>query len=309
MEATIIMPHRPFSHGGLSTGKGPLYQLPDGRWQEGDIPPFPEDHYREDIHRGIQLLRRNSIYNHKILIATDPDVYPQDWWLKEYAGVSIIKSNFYLTGREEGPGPYYRLCGAYISAIESIPDDEWLCYGYTSDLICSKEWDKYIKEAIEQGGDDKVYIPLFVEVRGGGGGGDCGNIEGWEPTPELIWNHWRQYICCHALTYPVPTKGYITEEDFGNYIRIANQAEKPNITEMCGERNYGYYDIMFMKAKRAKAAIPDIRGLGMGFDLEFDNALGRLGLPKVVVTKSFILHHQTIPFRWERFGGNYQNQP
>lgn len=299
METTIIMPHRPFSHGGLTTSKGPIYQLPDGHWQEGDNPPVQEDYYREDIHRGIQLLRKNSVYNHKILIATDPDVYPQDWWLKKYRGVSIVKSHFYLTGSEQGPFPYFRLCAAYIAAIESLPDNEWLCYGYTSDLICSKEWDRHIAQAVEQGGSDKVYVPLFVEIRGGGGTGDCGDIVGWEPTPNLIWNHWRQHICCHALSYPVPTKGFITEEDFDNYINIANQAGKSNITEMCGERAYGYYNIMFMKAKHAKAAIPAIRGLGMGFDLEFDNALGRLGLPKVVITKSFILHTQTISFKWK----------
>lgn len=309
MEMTLIVPHRPLTRGHLTSGKGPLYQLPDGRWQEGEDTPVVENNYREDIHRGICFLRKNSVYNHKILVAIDSDVYPQDWWLKGYDNVNILKSCFTLSGNEEGPYQYFRLCEAYIAAIESLPDDEWICYGYTSDLICSKEWDRYITQAIEQGGDDKVYIPMFVETRGGGGNDECcADIEGKEPTPELIWDHWRQNICCHALTYPTPTKGYITEEDFDNYIEIAGRAEKANITEMCGERAFGYYDCMVMKNRYAKAALDSIRGKGFGFDLLYDNALGSMGLQKVVVTKSFVLH-PWVSVKWEKgSSGDHQNQ-
>lgn len=287
---TLIVPHRPLSRGHLTSGREPVRQLPDGCWQEGEGPPIPETEFREDIHRGIYFLRKNSVYNHKILVAMDSDVYPQDWWLKKYNNVSIIKSSFTLPGNEEGPYPYYRLCEAYIAAIESLPDDEWICYGYTSDLICSKEWDKYIAEAISQGGDDKVYVPMFIETRGGGGNECCANIEGQEITTERIWEHWRQHICCHALTYPTPTKGYLTEDDFDQYIQIAGQAGKGNITERCGERTFGYYNCMVMKNRYAKAAIYYIRDKGFGFDLLYDDSLGIMGLQKVVVTKSFVLH-------------------
>lgn len=305
---TLIVPHRPLTRGHLTSGREPTRQLPDGRWQEGEDNPVSENNYREDIHRGIYFLEKNSVYNHKILVAIDSDVYPQDWWLKEYDNVNILKSNFTLSGNEEGPYPYFRLCEAYIAAIESLPDDEWICYGYTSDLVCSKEWDKHIVQAIEQGGDDKVYVPMFIETRGGGGVECCANIEGAEITAERIWDHWRRHICCHALTYPTPTKGYITEEDFDNYIEIANQAGKGNIIERCGERAYGYYDVMIMKNRYAKSALYYIRGKGFGFDLEFDNALGRAGLLKVVVTKSFVLH-PWVPVEWEGEGGSHQDQP
>ena len=300
MKCTIIMPHRPLTQGHLSSGKGPLYQLPDGRWQEGDDPPVPEDHYREDIHRGIHFLRKNSVNTYKILMATDADVYPQESWLKEYEEVSIFKSSYIPQG-DEYPMPYYRLAAAYRDSINSLPDDEWIVYGYTSDLICAKEWDRPIVDAMNTHGQDHVYIPMFVETRSGGGQPPYEWIWDMQVTPQLIWTDFRKYICCHALTMPESNSRQMSEEDFDHYIEVANQAEMPvTVMEMCGVRDLGYYDVMFMKAKYAKRAG---FSLGFGFDLAFDNALGAMGLQKIVCTKSFVLHCW-VNFMWERVSGN-----
>lgn len=295
MDYTIIMPHRPLTPGHLSTGKGPLYQLSDGRWQEENNPPVQEDHYREDVHRGICFLKKNSVNKYKILIAMDSDVYPQESWLKEYKEVSIFKSSYVPQG-DEYPMPYYRLASAYRDSINSLPDDEWICYGYTSDLICAKEWDSYIVDAINAYGQDYVYIPMFIETRSGGGQPPYQSIWDMQVTPQLIWNDFRKYICCHALTMPEPSSRQISEDDFDHYIEVANQGNMPlTVIEMCGLRDLGYYNVMFMKAKYAKRAGFK---LGYGFDLYFDNALGVMGLQKVVVTKSFVLH-PWINFKWK----------
>lgn len=293
MEYTIIMPHRPLTRGHLSSGIGPLYQLPDGRWQEADDPPAQEDLYREDIHRGIYFLRKNSVCKYKILVATDSDVHPQESWLKEYEEVSVFKSSYVPQGNEY-PMPYYRLAAAYRDSINSLPDEEWICYAWTSDLIPSKEFDKYIIEAINQHGDGYVHVPMFVETRSGGGAPPYESIWDMQVTPDLIWEGFRDRICCHALTMPEPSNRVITEEDFDKYIEVANQANRANIVEPCGVREYGYYACMFMKAKYAKRAGFK---LGFSFDLEFDNSLGVMGLQKVVVTKSFVLH-PWVNFKW-----------
>lgn len=295
MEVTLIMPHRPLNPGHLSTGKGPLYQLPDGRWQEGNDPPVPEDYYREDIHRGIYFLRKNSVNKYKILVAMDSDVYPQESWLKEYEGVNIFKSSYVPQGNEY-PLPYYRLAAAYRDSINSLPDEEWICYGYTSDLICANGWDSHIVETINARGQDHVYVPMFIETRSGGGQPPYQSIWDIQATPELIWNEWRRYICCHALTMPEPSSRQISEHDLDKYIEVANQREMPPfVVEMCGVRDLGYYDVMFMKAKYAKQAG---FSFGFGFDIDFDNRLGHIGLQKVVCTKSFVLHCW-INFVWK----------
>ena len=297
----IIMPHRPLTPGHLSTGKGPLCQLPDGRGQEGDNPPVPEDHYREDIHRAIYFLRKNSVNKYKILVATDSDVFPQDWWLKEYEEVSICKSSYVPQG-DEYPMPYYRLAAAYRDAINTVQDDEWLCYGYTSDLICARGWDQHIVDAINIHGPDNVYIPMFVETRSGGGQPPYQSIWDMKVTPDLIWDDFRKYIACHALTLPEPSSREISEEDFDKYIEVANQKGMPQtVMEICGLRDLGYYAVMFMKAKYAKRAGFQLR---FGFDLEFDNSLGILGLQKVVCTRSFVLHCW-VNFRWSKDGNNW----
>lgn len=296
MEYTIIMPHRPLSSGHLSTGKGPLYQLTDGTWQEDNNQPVPENHYREDIHRGIHFLSKNSVNKYKILVATDQDVYPQDWWLKEYKEVGIFKSSYIPQG-DEYPMPYYRLAAAYRDSINSLPDDDWICYGYTSDLICANEWDRHIAEAINQYGSDRVYIPMFIETRSGGGQPPYEWIWDMQVTPELIWSEFRKHICCHALTMPEPSSKEISEKDLDYYIDVANQGVMPPIViEMCGVRDLGYYDVMFMKAKYAKRAG---FSLGFGFDTLFDNRLGEMELQKVVCTKSFVLH-PWVNFVWKQ---------
>jgi len=295
MDYTIIMPHRPLSPGHLSTGEGPLNQLPDGQWQEGNKDPVPEYYYREDIYRALNFLRKNSTHKYRVLVAMDSDVYPQDWWLKEYEEVSIFKASYQPRGNEY-PLPYHRLAASYKESIDSLPDEEWICYAWTSDLIPSKKFDKYIVEAISQYGDGYVYVPMFVETRSGGGQPPYQSIWDMQATPELIWGEWRKYLCCHALTMAEPSSRVITEEDFDKYIEIANEANLANIVEPCGQREYGYYACMVMKAKYAKEAGFK---LGFGFDLEFDNALGAMGLQKVVVTKSFVLH-PWVNFKWSK---------
>jgi hypothetical protein len=295
MEFTLIVPHRPLTPGHLSTGEGPLHQLPDGQWQEGNKDPVPEDYYREDIHRTLHFLRKNSTHKYRVLVAMDSDVYPQDWWLKEYEEVSIFKASYQPRG-DEYPLSYHRLAAAYKESIDTIPDDEWIVYGYTSDLICAKEWDSHIVEAINANGDDKVYIPMFIETRSGGGQPPYQSIWDMQVTPELIWGEFRKYIACHALTMPEPSNREISEKDLDHYIEVANQRAMPStVIEMCGVRDLGYYDVMFMKAKYAKQAG---FSYGFGFDLCFDNSLGKMGLQKVVCTRSFVLHCW-VNFKWK----------
>ncbi len=311
MNMTIIMPFRPLGKGSLTTPNGEWRQLADGRWQNpaGEI-QAPQ---RDDIERSIHFLRKNSRFQHKILVAIDNEIYPHPSFLAHCEGVEIIKSS-YVPPLKSPDGqdpwswiPYTRLACAYRDAIATVPDDEWIFYGFTADLIAAKDWDFHIDQARQLYGDHHVYAAMFVEMKAKAGTNLDYEILGTTPTPHQIWIEFREKVCCHGLTWPIPAKGYSTEEDFNEYITIARRGQRelgvPKVIfERCGERAIGYYNCLAMQARYAKIAGFSMKG--MGFDIEFDDNLrDKAGRMKGVVTDSYIYHPQigdtvAAPFRW-----------
>jgi hypothetical protein len=262
---------------------------------------------QDDLIRAISYLNKNSITSHNITAITDEDVFPHKDYLKQFNNAKIIKSGYihpigspFLT--------VTKLNAASLKGLENIPDEEWICYGYISDLVAGKDWDKYIMEAIHQHGDNNVYVPMFTEIRDGIANR---SVAGIKPTPSLIWDEWRRTICCHALTMPVPRReqndniGFFTEEDMNNYIEISNSANKPPVIfENPGDRVYGYYAPLILKAKHARKAL---RLFGNGFDLDFDNRLfTECKLKKAVVTRSFVFH-PFCPFKEDSIGDSIEH--
>lgn len=291
MKIYIIVPYRPTSQGGLQSIPGELRQLPDGRWQdnEGRIHEVGESRYRQDeMIRAIRFINKNSHYKHHIVMVVDSDVFPDpNYYYKEADNITILQSNYVHNGPLSSLA-ISRLNAAYLHGINNIANHEWICYGYISDLICPKGWDKPIIDSIKQLGEKYVYVPMFTEVRGG-----MGNkvIIGAQATPEKIWDEWRRTICCHALTMPEPECRYFTEEDMNSFMEISRQYPRPNIIiEKPGDRIFGYYAVMFMKAIYAKKAMK-FHPTGPPFDLAFDHRLYTdCGLMKVVITHSYVFH-------------------
>ncbi len=291
MKLNIIIPYRPLSHGASNTPLGELYQLPDGRWgqkndrhEEYQISGIHRYDKTDELIRAIEFINKNSYYKHNIIIGVDNDVYPNEDYFKKFDNVRIFKARYVYNG-DLKVIYFYRQNAVHKETIDSIPDDEWICYSFIADLICSKHWDKPIDDAIQQYGDNFVYVPMFAEVRGG-----MGNkiVRESEISPGNIWDTWRRDICCHALTMPIPDKGYFIEEDMDNYIKVANAANKGIITEKPGDRIYGYYATMIMKARYGKRAM---RLIGPGFDTDFDNRLySECNLLKKVITNSIVFH-------------------
>lgn len=293
MKTNIIIPYRPLSGGELRTPRGPIDQLPDGRWKDDDGQYRYGGYYRygskidhkfDELVRAIKFINKNSYYKHNIIVVVDADVFPNDIYFKQFDNVNILTCDYPLPNT--GNLAYYRVSTSYMKGINSIQDEEWLCYGYISDIICHKDWDKHIVEQIQKYGEKFVYVPMFTEIRSG----IADRVVRWsEITPENIWDTWRKTICCHALTMPLPNREFFTEEDMNYYVNIANQYSRPPvIIEKPGDRIYGYYAVMFMKAKYAKKAI---RMEAEGFDTSFDNRLySECNLMKVVVTNSYVFH-------------------
>lgn len=293
MKFTLLILYRPLSkqakHSVLDQ-----YQDDDYIWHTcptkeftGVFPPFKEI----IIENCLKSIRKNSVFHHKIILASEPNVIFNEKYKKElinkYGDVEFFSSSICdIYNRHK------TLANTSREAILSRSDNEFVCYLYLSDTICNKYWDKYISEAIQQYGDDKVFVPLWVEPRvynfihTTGIGEEAKKYEiPDELTSDNIWNKWRQYVC-NALTIKPPTdRNYYIEKDLDDWSGVCNQANKGCIVENCGDRCYGYYACMIAKNSILKAASPHL--LDHGPDLAFDN---NLNTKKVVVTRAHMFH-------------------
>lgn len=256
-----------------------LRQDRNGTWKyDGGI--VKENFDRINIDTAIDFINKNSFFKHKIKILIDDDVYPNSDYFKKYTNIQFIKAD-----KVNVDTPLVRMAAAYSAGIASVPDDDWLCFGYISDVICCKNWDKYIVDAIKKYGEKYAYVPMWIEIK---------NLPEYvdRVTPDLIWNKWREEICCHALSMPLPKKGFIEEGDLEKFAEIARAGKKGVIIEPCGKREYGYYAVTILKAKYAKKI--GVRPM-KGFDTDFDNRLWSiLRFNKVIVIRSYVFHlHNT----------------
>ncbi|MFA5037620.1 MAG: hypothetical protein WC479_10655, partial [Candidatus Izemoplasmatales bacterium] len=147
----------------------PIRQLDSGKWQPDSYhlywtePQFEND----ELHRAIYYINKNSTLKHNIIVALDSDVYPNETWLKEYDNVRWVKSAWtvppeYWEKTDKAVIPLMRMAAADEAGINSVPDNEWVCYAYIEDAICAKNWDLPIVDAIHKYGEEYVYVPNFV---------------------------------------------------------------------------------------------------------------------------------------------------
>jgi hypothetical protein len=283
----IVMPYRPCCHGDFSSPGGDLVQLDDGSWRNDTGVIFKEgleyEKHRVSIRQAIEALNRNSFYKHHIIVAMDADVYPNKAFLKNFENVSIVKAEIKVPQEHYGT----RMSIACKHVFDSLSGEEFFCHVYLADSICSKDWDKYIVEAIDRFGEDKVYVPIWVE----GSHGSFQELIGVELTPDFIWKECSKKIAGGMFFLPDPRKDYIQEEDFEHYTEVLKKGNRDCIIENCGGRFFGFLVSMCMKisyAKQVKFDISDHHSIDTGFDSQ----LGKMGLKKVVVTNSFIWHPQ-----------------
>lgn len=311
MKFNIIVPYRALSGACANSPNVEMHQNPNGEWNDGTATRLDNQAnvigtggggigpFRTIIDRGIRILNENSMYKHNIIVAIDYDMYPNDNFLKEYDNVVVHKAPP-VPGDKKNP---WRLNWALMSAAKSVPDEEWICFGYSADNICSKNWDKPIVNAMNKMGEGYVYSPMLVEIICSRGSHD---LLGVEPTPEQIWVDWRKrFGLQYLLTMPLPSKKYVTPEDLKHFTEIAGRGhhllplKRSVIIEPCGTREYGYLVGYITKSKYMKK---NIVFSGPGYDDEngkhihgFDNATDDnfrdiTGHMKAVIADSFLFH-------------------
>lgn len=289
MKLNVIMPYRPITEGNFVSIHSEARQLEDDSWFQvdtGEVFREGEEYekHRISIRQSIDCLNKLSAYRHKIWVAIDNDVYPNDTFLKEFPNVEIVKGDYVSTdiGFEAART---RLSYAMQSVIDRLPDDEWCCYGYQADFICAPIWDEYVAKAIEELGDDRVYTPVLVE----GTWGKYPEYTGRKLTTDLLWRELRE-MARPYVTMPDPRADYITGDDFLHLVDVARSANMGNVIERCGTRDYGFCSNLCMKTEYMKR-------VGMQLDewdacgYSFDNALWeKEQLEKVIVTDSYVWH-------------------
>ncbi len=287
MNLTIIIPFRP-TVGGMVAMPGPITQDEKGNWIAPKV-NHAADSAGERVkslglpEKTIRVINKNSFFKHKIIIGVDEDVTPNKDWLKEFDNVTVFKSKVVHPIRTVAV-EYFRLNSLQNEIVMSLPDDEMICYAYIADLMCSKNWDKYIAEEYVKYGDQSVYLPLFVETR------HMDLPYNSQLTGNNIWNEWRK-ICCHCLYLPVENHiEDVTEKMYDEWIAAATNPIFNNgcIRENSGARVYTYWCAICGRASKIKKAMSGIN-IGPGWDLDVESKLGT----KTVPTKSFVLHvHQ-----------------
>ena len=302
MKITIIGPFRPVVkkrtieeqekyetavHNVASTPS--IHQDENGFWHEHSLDneiAILKKNIGDMLIRYATALHKNSVYKHKLMFACEPDVFFNENYKKKFEE----KYNIHFFSAKQKIG----IDNTVMEAILSISDDEIVCYDYIVDLVCGKYWDKYIKEAFDKYGDEKVYVPMFIEPRekiSSSHMNVCGpaaipHMLEEETTTYHIWNTWRKK-CCHALSMKPPIdRDYMIEKDLDDWSAIASKFEKDVIIEPCGLRDYGYYATLIGRNKIFKKVAAKLVG-AKAYDLLFDNSLG---VDKVVVTKSHVFH-------------------
>ncbi len=314
MKFNIIVPYRALSNGCISSPDGELHQNPNGEWNDGTGTRLDNKAYvvgynsdtrgigpfRSIIDRCICMLNENSMYKHKIIVATDYDMYPNDNFLKEYDNVVVHKAPP-VPDNKKNP---WRFNWALLSAAKSIPPEEWVCFCYSADLICSKNWDEPIVNAINKMGEGYVYSPMLVEICISRG--EQNPLMGVEPTPEQIWVDWRErFGLRYLLTMPLPSKKYVTPEHLKHFTEIAGRGhhllpqKRSVIIEPCGTRDYGYILGYITKSKYMNRNIvfsgpgyddekgKHVHAFDMATDDNFRDVTGHM---KAVIADSFLFH-------------------
>jgi hypothetical protein len=287
MNLTLLTPFRP-----NRAGYGNQYQMTqddNGLWHNGDISGETNENImgQDLIIRCLSSLNKNSYFKHKIILVYEPDVIFSEVYKDKIRNKFNIE--FFKSSKKQS------LFHSMREALLLIPDDTIMCYNYNIDLVCGKNWDKYVSDARSIHGDDKVYTPIWVEPRQKMTNAhmpNCGEkykdlSYNEETTLDSIWNVWRK-LNCHSLTMKFPIdKDYITEKELDDWSNICNQFDKKTIIEPCGVRDYGYYNAMIANSTIFKQASDSLLTTIGAPDLEFDNNLKR---DKVVVTNSHLFH-------------------
>lgn len=260
----------------------------------------------------IEALIRNSRYKHDILVVGgDIEAAAADFQYKKsgerYQKYNCIKD--FLTQRrkwlednnvtfidtterrKEFKAQYERNVGLYQGGVDTAFNDnigaelvktKWFFWNWDDDFIAAPDWDVNLLRYMDGSRHDKVYLPTHVQPAVGN------SKEIMCIDQDDVWTTGR-HISIHRLPLPITsrTAAYLLESELNAFVRT--NSRDGTWEELCGVR-YKIHWVPMLIEKSFYLSIGGCNYQGPGYDIEFDDRLGKLGISKIMSRSSFIIH-------------------
>lgn len=172
------------------------------------------------------------------------------------------------------------------TAIDYIKT-EWFFWNWDDDFIATPDWDINLLKHVDTNRHDRVYVPAHVQPY-------------FAENPEIIdmitkvdpkdsWTTSR-HIACGRLTMPITSRSenYLLESEMIEFVR--NNTIHDIIEERCSARERMHWVPMLLEKSLYQSVGGNVYKDGSGYDLVFDDKLGKLGIMKIMSRDSFIVH-------------------
>lgn len=192
---------------------------------------------------------------------------------------------------------YERKGGTYEGGVDTALNDnigaehvdtEWFFWNWDDDFFAAPGWDENLFKYMDESRSNRIYLPTLVQP-----------IFGDRPDtktvdPKDAWTT-SSHISVHRLALPVPSRSedYIFESEVNEYV-TANSRDG-TWEELCHIRHKMCWVPLLLK-KSFYLGIGGCNYQGPGYDIEFDDRLGKLGIIKVMSRSSFVLHKAYVIF-------------
>lgn len=272
------------------------------------IPEYRHPNYLEVC---LQALLKNSKYRHDILIVGGDTkapavdfVYGQDLqrhkkydsvdeflnlnrkWLDDN-NITFIDTTERRKKFKEG---YERSVGTYQGGVDTAFNDnigaehvqtKWFFWNWDDDFIAAPGWDENLLKHVNEKRTDRVYMPTHVQP-----------VFGNDATvtiidPKDVWS--STHISIHRFPLPITSRAeqYLLESELNEFVK--DNSRDDTWEELCHLREKIHWVPMLIE-KEYYLSIGGCNYQGAGYDIDFDDRLGRMGKTKIMSRSSFIVH-------------------
>lgn len=295
------------------------------------IPVYSQPHF---LHTTLHALVRNSAYKHRIIIVwsdsdrigppfgqkpggftdfetTDKFIASRRFasvrhflddhagWLRDHGIETLDVTDRALAFRESFARGHvwHGAAGTPEGGVDTafknnlgleVTDTEWTIPNWDCDFYPAPGWDRSVFDyAQREKPKRELLIPMHVQPK-------------FMTAGEAAkWNVWRDSpaVACHRLTiattYSVGGQACVTDDDVKEFVRFEKRGGEI-IREPAGKRERLHWVPWILRSDDLRS-VGGFNYQGGGYDLEFDDRMGRLGFTKVGFCDAFVFHKAFPP--------------
>ena len=276
---------------------------------------IPERRHPNFLELCLESLIRNSHYKHDIIVVgsnieehasdfvynKDKKRYKQYYNLKEFltARKDWLEENniTYIDVTEQRAklkAKYERERGVYQDGVDTAFKDnigamhvktKWFFWNWDDDFIAAPDWDVNLLKYVDNSKHDRVYIPTHVQPIIGVNDPTIMVIDfedSWNTSSHIAINR-----LALAITSRTTREDYLLESEL-NAFCAANKREGIYV-EKCGIRRKTHWVPMLIE-RDLYLRLGGCNLQGPGYDIAFDDMLGKEGMTRVMSRSSFFVH-------------------